>query len=384
MMKFDKKYFNLCKNLLRNGSKCITVDGDEELRLLFCNLEFDLRDEFPISHFREIDFNEEVITMLWTWQAQSNDVRKLQERGIFKFDKWMVDDDGIYRIYEDNTSSIITKYEVDKEVIVYDPYSLPLTDPLGYQHDMLPKFDKDGYLVKAKSLIPNRNIISALYLGKEFAYTLGTSLGYIINYYNMSKNMEDSLKNRDTDVYGSNVLYQNDFLRTMTKELNIYSCNWYTNSNGLTLHIQLKNCNILDDLVGVVVQYATLCKMVAQVSGLEPRLINFSIENAYVNIKQMEELKYLINSWNLYQRLSRLNTDELMKLRAFLIDIIKSNKYKLSKNTLNMVSINIKIIDMLLNPKSFELWTNPDITSFFDFDDSVNLKDIKLLKHQRY
>lgn len=382
-MKFDKKYFNLCKNLLRDGINSITIEGKDILSLSFCNLEFDLRDEFPISQFKEIDFNEEIITMLWMWQMQSNDVRKLHERGIYKFDEWMVDEDGIYRIYEDINSNIVTKYEADKEVIVYDPYSLPLSDPFGYENDMLPKFDKDGFLVKAKSLMPNRNISSALYLGKEFAYTLGTNLGYILNYYNMSKNMENSLKNRDTDVNGSNVLYQNVFLRTITKELNIYSCNWYTSSNRLNLHIHLKDCNLLNDLVGVVVQYATLCKMMAQVGGLEPRTINFSIENAYINIKQIEELKSLIDRWNLYQRMSRLNTDELMKMRVFLTDLIKNEKYKLSKNTLNMVDIKIKIIDMLLNPKNLELWLNPNITSFDAFDSSINLNDIKMRMRQR-
>ena len=114
-MKFDKKYFNLCKNLLKDGIKSTTVEGKDILRLSFCNLEFDLRDEFPISRFREIDFNEEIITMLWMWQMQSNDVRKLHERGIYKFDEWMVDEDGIYRIYEDCNSSIVKKYEANKE-----------------------------------------------------------------------------------------------------------------------------------------------------------------------------------------------------------------------------------------------------------------------------
>ena len=379
-MKFDKKYFNLCNKLLNEGIKSMTIEGEEILRLSSCNLEFDLKDGFPISRFRKIDFNEEIITMFWIWQMQSNDVRKLHERGIYKFDEWVVDEDGIYRIYEDSNSSIVKKYEANKEVIVYDPYSLPLSDPLGYESDMLPKFDEEGYLIKAKSLIPNRNIISALYLGKEFTYTLGTYLGYIINYYNMTKNMENSLKNRDTDVYGSNVLYQNQFLKTSTIKFNVYSCNWYTASNRLNLHIHLKVCNIVNDLIGVVVQYATLCKMMAQIGGLEPGIINFSIENAYIDIKQIEEVKELINNWNLYQRMSRLNPSELIKMRSFLTDMAKNEKYKLSMNTLDMIAIKIKIIDMLLNPSKPEIWLNPNITSFFDFDSS---KDIKI-KNYKY
>ncbi len=44
--------------------------------------------------------------MLWIWQASSNDVEWLHERNVKIWDEWMVDDDGIYRIYEPNTKRL--------------------------------------------------------------------------------------------------------------------------------------------------------------------------------------------------------------------------------------------------------------------------------------
>ena len=49
---------------------------------------------------------------------QSNDVRDLHQRGVHIWDEWMVDPDGIYRIYE----PITEEYEKEKEVVVLDPF----------------------------------------------------------------------------------------------------------------------------------------------------------------------------------------------------------------------------------------------------------------------
>ena len=38
----------------------------------------------------------------------------------------------------------------------------------------------------------------------------------------------------------------------------------------------------------------------------------------------------------------------------------------------------IRIIDMILEPVKPKLWHNPDIDDFFKFDNSKNLKDIKI------
>ena len=77
--------------------------------------------------------------LLWIYQAQTNDVSWLRERENDIWDKWAVDSDGIYRVYEADTEN----YDGDKEVNVRDV---------------------DGNIIigmKAKSLIEGKNIKEA-------------------------------------------------------------------------------------------------------------------------------------------------------------------------------------------------------------------------------
>ena len=102
---------------------------------------------------------------------------------------WVVDDDGIYRIYEP-----FGEYNPDKEVVVMDPLSVSIKDPLDKKHLMQPKLDNDGKPMTAKSLIEGKTIKAAKYYGPEFAYTIGTAYGYIVKRYNHTQNLINSLK----------------------------------------------------------------------------------------------------------------------------------------------------------------------------------------------
>ena len=41
-----------------------------------------------------------------------------------------------------------------------------------------------------------------------------------------------------------------------------------------------------------------------------------------------------------------------------------------------------RMIDMILNPTTPELWLNPEIKDFFDFDNSKELKDVKVKNYK--
>ena len=60
---------------------------------------------------KQLFFKNAITEILWIYQAQSNDVRWLQERGVHIWDEWEVDEDGIYRIHYD--------YQIDKDVLAY-------------------------------------------------------------------------------------------------------------------------------------------------------------------------------------------------------------------------------------------------------------------------
>ena len=81
-------------------------------------------------------------------------VSYIKERFIYG----MVDEDGIYRIYETDGTC---KYNPDKEVTVYDPLSTPISDPLAKMNKLSPKLDENGKIMTAKSKIEGKTIKAA-------------------------------------------------------------------------------------------------------------------------------------------------------------------------------------------------------------------------------
>ena len=158
---FDKAYCELLKDILKNGELFENRTGIDTLSVEGVNFKLDLGKEFPLLESKKVLLKNALSEMLWIYQAQTNDVSWLRERGNNIWNEWEVDSDGIYRIYESTTEN----YDKDKEVNVYD---------------------LDGNIIigmKAKSNIEGKNIKAAKFYGKEYAGTIGTAYGYIINKY---------------------------------------------------------------------------------------------------------------------------------------------------------------------------------------------------------
>ena len=100
MTKFDKEYLELAKRILKEGVEVENRTGINTVKVPSHFFEFDLSGEFPILQSKEVFIRQAVTEMLWIWQMQSNNVEELNKRNIHIWDQWMVDEDGIYRIYE--------------------------------------------------------------------------------------------------------------------------------------------------------------------------------------------------------------------------------------------------------------------------------------------
>ena len=64
---------------------CITIDLEE--------------DGFPILASKFVGFKTAIKELLWIWQMQSNDVRKLQDMNVHIWDEWMQEDGTIGKAY---------------------------------------------------------------------------------------------------------------------------------------------------------------------------------------------------------------------------------------------------------------------------------------------
>lgn len=377
MTNFDKDYLELVKKILSEGVEVENRTGINTIKIPEHSFRFDLSKEFPILETKQTFYKHAIIEMLWIWQMQSNDVRDLHERGVHIWDDWMIDEDGIYRIYEPAGTC---EYDPDKEVVVMDPLSVPISDPFGKRTPMKPKCDDSGKVMMARSIKPGRTIKSAKYFGKDMAYTIGKAYGFYTNRFQMTQDTIYTIKNNPTDRRMVNNLWQNEFLREAVLPSCVYGTEWDVTSGKLNLQVHQRSCDVPLGLPFDVTQYATFLKMMAQVTDLEPGIISYSIKDAHIYVNQIEGMKEMVRREKKYYELVNEGAINLIlekkKLEQELQFLARdSSEYK-------RVDSDIRIIDMILEPTIPELELDSSVTDFFDFDNSKELKHVKLKKYK--
>ena len=372
MTEFDKEYLRLLREILNNGVEVENRTGINTIKIPEFHFSFDLNHEFPILQTKQMFYRQAVTEMLWIWQMGSNDVRELHERNVHIWDEWMVDSDGIYRIYEPSG-----KYDPDKEVEVLDPLSTPVDNPFG---ELKPKYDETGKVMTTKGLIEGKTIKSAKYYGKEFAYTIGTAYGFITNRYQHARNLINTIKNNPTDRRMVKSLWQDEFLRTAVLPSCVWSTEWDVTDGKLNLFVHQRSCDVPLGLPFNVTQYACFLEMIAQVTNLKPGTINYSIKDAHVYVNQLDGVKEQIRREDRYNELSKLDREELLKLR----DNVEKERDNFDNGTkeYNEMDTEYRIIDLILEPTHPKLELNEEIDDFFKFDNSKDLKDVKIVDYK--
>ena len=137
MAKWDIEYLKLCKKILQEGTRVQNRTGTDSIKIPSYNFHFDLEEEFPILTTKQLFFKNAITEILWIYQAQSNDVRWLQERGNHIWDEWEIDENGLWTATQNvlNQDGILEKKEIVKD------------------------------------------------FGQEWAHTIGTAYGWIVNHY---------------------------------------------------------------------------------------------------------------------------------------------------------------------------------------------------------
>ncbi len=284
MSKWDKDYIKLCKTILEKGIEVENRTGINTIKIPSYHLQFDLQKEFPCLTTKQLYFRQAILEMLWIYQAKSNDVRWLQERNVHIWDEWEIDDEGYWyatqNVLENNK---LVKKEVKKN------------------------------------------------FGKEYAHTIGTAYGYIVNKFNFTDKIINTIKNNPTDRRLVISLWQDDYLETAVLPSCVWSTEWDVSDGYLNMWVHQRSCDVPLGLPFNVTQYSVLLCMIARVCGLKPGKIDYSIKDAHIYINQIDGIKEQIKRF-----------DEIGDLKA---------------------------------PT---LWLNPEIKDFYDFDNSKDLKDIKI------
>ena len=290
----------------------------------------------------------------------------------------MVDEDGIYRIYEPAGTC---EYDPDKEVIVLDPLSASIKDPLAKMKPLEPKYDKNGKVMTARSLIPGKTIKAAKYYGPEFAYSIGTAYGYLVNRYGYTDELIWTIKNNPTDRRMVYSLWQNEFLRTAVLPSCVWSTEWNVFDGTLNLQVHQRSCDVPLGLPFNVTQYAVFLSMIAQVTNLKPGIISYSINEPHIYVNQIDGIKEQLRRGNTYESFSRMAPSKLEALKNDLEKKLSLIEDKESDEYLKTDS-DLRIIDIILNPVKPELWLDSSIDDFYKFDNSKELKHVKVKKYK--
>lgn len=302
MSKFDDQYLDLCERVLRDGERVSndpsvlkkkttkatgtnmpnhyaqTVKPITTIRLPHQILEFDLEEEFPILTTKFVGFKTAVLEILWIYQAQSNDVRWLHERGVHIWDEWEIPEDGKY---------------------------------MGRTWDP-----------------------------KKFAHTIGTAYGWIVNRYKLTQSLIETLKNDPHNRRMVMSLWQNEFLETAALPSCVWNSEWNITSGRLNVLVNSRSTDIPLGLPFNIAQYAVLCHLIARTIGAKPGKMTFVSNDAHIYENQIDGIK---------EQLKR--RDEVVK---------KEGK----------------------TYPAPQLWINPEVKDFFKFDNSKELKDIKLIDYK--
>ena len=288
MSKWDKDYIKLCKTILSDGVEVENRTGINTIKIPSYHLHFDLREEFPCLTTKQLYFRQAITEMLWIYQAKSNDVRWLQERNVHIWDEWEIDEEG----YWSATQNVL----------------------------------ENGKMVK-KEVKKN--------FGKEYAHTIGTAYGFIVNKFNFTDKLINTLKNNPNDRRLVISLWQDDYLDTAVLPSCVWSTEWDVTNGYLNLWVHQRSCDVPLGLPFNVTQYSVLLAMIAQVCNLMPGTIDYSIKDAHIYVNQIDGIKE-----------------------------------------------QIKRFDELGDKDAPTLWLNPEIKDFYEFDNSKELKDIKIKNYE--
>lgn len=275
MSAWDVEYCKLCEKILKDGIEVENRTGINTIKIPSYHFQLNVGEEFPILTTKQLFIRQAILEMLWIYQAQSNDVRWLQERNVRIWDLWEIDENGDWK---DVKTGKVLKH--------FDP---------------------------------------------EYAHTIGTAYGYIVRKFHLIENLIDKIKNNPTDRRMVMSLWQDDYLDTAVLPSCVWSSEWDVTDGTLNCWVHQRSCDVPLGLPFNMTQYAVLLKLLAQVTGLKAGTIDWSIKDAHIYVNQVEGIK---------EQLERFHTQG--------------------------------------HYPSPELWINPEITDFFEFDNSKDCLDIKL------
>jgi len=368
--KWDKIYCEIVKKIIDDNNIVKNRTGIDTLTTgaVTFTLE-DIENNFPILETKKLPIKNVISEIQWIHQVQSNDVRWLQKRKNPIWDDWMIDSDGIYRIYEPNN----TEFK-EKKVTVVDVNGNPLKDKYGniIETEATDKAKENGKTIK-----------SAKYFGKEWAYTIGKAYGYTNSITHDPQDVLNLIKNNPDSRRMIIDLRKKDFLKYGTLEPCVWSTEWRVINGKLNMFVHQRSGDIPVGVPFNVSQYAALLKMFAKVNNLEAGNMYYSINDAHIYVDQVGPIQKQLHKYSFMCYFESLiqekNDNEVLEY----YNMLKNQEERLRKYTENNpndievlkeyknILEQFEIFNFMINRKSPEFIVREN-DNFFNINTEVN------------
>ena len=287
----DEAYCKLLRDILKNGIEKENRTGINTKAIAGWNYKFDLSKGFPIMETKDVVARNFTNEIQWIHQVQSNNVTWLRERGNRTWDGWVVDDDGIYRIYEQGENAI---NDPEREV----PLKIQVLNPETGVVEKIPYLDKYGkeIMVKSKDVIDGktdaRTIKEAVWFGPEYIQTIGKAYGGVNSITKSPQRVEWTLKNNPMDRRMNIVLWVDEYLPEAVLPSCVWSSEYMVTPDGkLHSYVHQRSADVPAGLPFNISQYAVLLSMFAKANGYEVGTMSWSIMDAHIYLNQIDKME---------------------------------------------------------------------------------------------
>ena len=365
---WDKIYCNILKEIINYGELTPNRTGIETLSLPNINFKLDVGESFPILETKKVAMKNSITELLWIYQAQSNKVAWLHERDNHIWDDWVVDNDGIYRIYDPfkqiNDNSIIKVKNCKESSIHY-----------------------------ATSLKENKSIKDAIYFGEEYAGTIGTAYGDIVK---KTGEFDKVLKTLKTDPRSRRMvvsLRQANYLSTGVLEPCVWAHSYKLFKGKLNSNVEIRSNDMPIGNPFKVTQYAVLLSLLAKTSNLQVGEISFDITDSHIYVNQLKAIKLELERFDRltkWEKYIQTHNDkdieneykELENRKEYLNKKITENEYlkKDYEEILSEINEEKMCFEHLITRENPELYIAPN-KEFYELDNKKDNEDIKILKY---
>lgn len=202
------------------------------------------------------------------------------------------------------------------------------------------EIDENGLWHAKQNVLENGKLVKKNITKKfdiKYAHTIGTAYGWIVKKYGLIDKLIDTIKNNPTDRRMVMSLWQNEFLETAVLPSCVWSSEWDVLDGKINMWVHQRSCDVPLGLPFNVTQYAVLLSLIAHVCNLKPGKIFWSIKDAHIYVNQIDGIKEQIR-------------------RGYELEDLDAPK----------------------------LWINPEIKNFYEFDNSKELKDIKIVDYKHH